>query len=332
MRKIGFVLSLAVLALAVMAGCEPAQPEANVDSGARKVAVFEGGEVTLSEVQEFAQQSGLGEVDPGSPQFEQVAQQIVPQLVDLEVAKAYAQERGITVSEEEVDREIETIKDQIHQQAQAQGQDISREEAFDQALRQAGLTEEELRRQIRENLPVQKVQERVAGDAEPSRQQVERFYEENKESQYTTPAQRCVRHILFNKDQEQRAEEVAQQLRDGDGNFADLAKEFSQDPGSAEQGGDLGCIGRGETVPNFEEAVFGAGEGEIVGPVETQFGYHVIEVTDVREESTRPLEEVEGEIRQQLASEQRAQEFTEWLQKQKERRDVKYLEGFEPAS
>jgi peptidyl-prolyl cis-trans isomerase C len=228
-----------------------------------------------------------------------------------------------------VNKEIEQLKDQVAQQAQ--GQDVGREEAFDQALQQAGITEEQLRQQIREQLPIQKVQERVAGDVGPSQEEVEQFYEQNKAAQFTTPETRCTRHILFNKDQKEKAEEVKQQLQNG-GDFAALAKEYSQDPGSAEQGGDLGCIGRGETVPNFEEAVFGAEQGEIVGPVETDFGYHVIEVTDIQEEATRPLSEVEAQIRDQLTTEAQSEEFTAWLQKQKEQRNVKYLPGYKPPA
>ena len=317
------------MALLVLAGCEAAEPVANVESGAKKVAVFEGGEVTLSEVQEFAEQSGLGELSPGSPQYEAAIAQIMPQLVQIEVAKAYAEEHGITVSEKEVDREIETIKDEIAQQAQAQGQDIGRDEAFEQALQQAGITESELREQIRENLPIQKVQERVAGDAEPSQKEVEAFYEENKTLQFTTPEQRCARHILFNKDQKEKAEEVKSQIQNG-ADFAKLAKEYSQDPGSAQQGGDLECLGKGETVSNFDEALFNAKKGEIVGPVETEFGYHLIEVTDIRPQSTQPLEEVESQIRGQLATDLQAREFSAWLQKQKEQRNVKYLPGYKP--
>lgn len=322
---------LLVLALLVALGCQPAEPTANVESGAKKVAVFEGGEVTLGEVQEFAEQSGLGELSPDSPQYEAAISQIMPQLVDIEVTKAYAEEQGITVSDQEVDREIETIKDQLAEQAQAQGQDVGREEVFDQALEQAGITEEQLREQIREQLPVQKVQERVAGDAEPSQQEVEAFYEENREAQFTTPEQRCARHILFTKDQREKAEDVKQQLEDG-ADFAELAEENSQDPGSAEQGGDLGCLGRGETVPNFEDALFGAEQGEIVGPVETQFGFHVIEVTDINEESTESLEAVEGEIRDQLSADLQAEEFASWVEEQKQERNVKYLPGYEPPA
>src|SRR5829696_2620060 len=158
-----FCVLVGVLSV-VVAGCSAAEPVANIESPSKKVAIFEGGEVTLGEVQQFAQQSGLGELSPESPQYEALIAQIMPQLVEIEIAKAYAEEQGITVSEDEVNKEIETLKDQIAQQAQAQGQNVEREEAFDQALQQAGLTEEELRQQIREQLPIQEVQERVAGD------------------------------------------------------------------------------------------------------------------------------------------------------------------------
>jgi parvulin-like peptidyl-prolyl isomerase len=252
-----------------------------------------------------------------------------PTLVDVEIAKAYAEEHGITVSESEVNEEIERIKDQIVQQAQAQGMNVGREEAFQQALEQAGITEEQLRTQIREQLPVQKVQARVASDVQASQGEVERFYEENKELQFTTPEQRCARHILFNKDQREKAEEVKGQLQNG-ADFAELAKEYSQDPGSAENGGDLGCVGKGETVPSFEKAIFNANEGEIVGPVESEFGYHVIEVTEIRAKSTQPLSEVESQIREQLSTDEQAEKFSTWVQEQREQRDVKYLPGYKP--
>jgi peptidyl-prolyl cis-trans isomerase C len=323
-----FVLLLLAAALVALS-CKPAEPVANVEPESKKVAVFEGGEVTLGEVQEFAQQSGLGELSPDDPQFEAAVQQIMPTLVEFEIASAYAEENGITVSENRVDQEIESIKDQIVEQARSQGMSVGREEAFQQALEQAGLTEGQLREQLREQLPVQKVQERVAGDAEASQQEVERFYKENKELQFTTPEQRCARHILFNKDQKEKAEEVKGQLQNG-ADFAELAKEFSQDPGSAENGGDLGCLGKGETVPAFEKAIFNADKGEIAGPVETEFGYHVIEVTDVRRKSTQPLSEVETQIREQLSTDQQAEEFAAWVQKQEEQRDVKYLPGYKP--
>ena len=328
-HRVWFVSLLLGVSLLVALGCEPAEPEANVESEAKKVATFEGGEVTQGELEEFAQQSGFGELSEDSPQYEAAVQQIMPQLVGIEIAKAYAEEQGITVSDAEVDRELAKIKEQVGQQARASGQDLSNQEAYEQALEQNGITEDQLRKDIRENLPIQEVQEKVAGDAQPSDEEVQKFYDENKAAQFTNPAQRCMRHILFNKDQKEKAEEVKEQLQDG-GDFAELAQENSQDPGSAEQGGDLGCLGKGETVPEFEEAAFGAEQGEIVGPVETECGYHLIEVTEVRPEETRSLEEIEPQIRDQLAAAQRDEEFQAWIEEQQKERDVKYLEGYKP--
>jgi peptidyl-prolyl cis-trans isomerase C len=316
--------------LLVSLGCKAAEPQANVDSQAKKIATFEGGSVTQGELDEFAQQSGFGNLSEDDPQYKAAIQQIMPQLVGIEIAKAYAEENNITASDKEVDQEIEKIKKQVGDQARSSGQDLSNQEAYEQALKQNNITEEELRDQLRDNLPVQKVQEKVAGNAEPTDEEIQKYYEQNKEAQFTTPEQRCVRHILFNKDQKQKAEDVKKQLEDG-ADFAKLAKEYSQDPGSAEKGGDLGCLGKGETVPPFEEAAFGAKEGEIIGPFKTQFGYHILEVTDTKPKQTRPLSEVEPQIRSQLASEEQSKAFSKWLEEQKKQRDVKYLEGYKPA-
>jgi peptidyl-prolyl cis-trans isomerase C len=315
----------------VSLGCDAAEPQANVDSQARKIATFEGGSVTQGELDEFAKQSGFGSLSRDDPQYKAAIQQIMPQLVGIEIAKAYASEHNITASDKEVDQEIEKIKKQVGDQARSSsGQDLSNQEAYEQALKQNNITEEELRDNIRENLPVQKVQEKVAGNAETTDEEIQKYYEQNKEAQFTTPEQRCVRHILFTKDQKQKAEDVKKQLEDG-ADFAKLAKQYSQDPGSAEKGGDLGCLGKGETVPPFEEAAFGAKEGEIVGPVKTQFGYHILEVTDTKPKQTRPLSEVEPQIKSQLASEEQSKAFSKWLDEQKKQRDVKYLEGYKPA-
>jgi len=323
-------LLLGVVSL-VSLGCDAAEPQANVDSQARKIATFEGGSVTQGELDEFAKQSGFGSLSRDAPQYKAAIQQIMPQLVGIEIAKAYASEHNITASDKEVDQEIEKIKKQVGDQARSSsGQDLSNQEAYEQALKQNNITEEELRDNIRENLPVQKVQEKVAGNAETTDEEIQKYYEQNKEAQFTTPEQRCVRHILFTKDQKQKAEDVKKQLENG-ADFAKLAKQYSQDPGSAKKGGDLGCLGKGETVPPFEEAAFGAKEGEIVGPVKTQFGYHILEVTDTKPKQTRPLSEVEPQIKSQLASEEQSKAFSKWLDEQKKQRDVKYLEGYKPA-
>lgn len=346
-KKMLAACGLAV-ALVFAVGCQPADTKANTDNAARKVAVFKGGELTEGELQSqidlFAQQSGLGEIKPGSPQYDLAVSQVMPVALQQAVVEAYARENGITVSDRDVqkavDGEIDLIRQQIAQQSGGQNPD----DAFKQALKQANLTEKQLRnnieRQLRDTGTVlaREVQERVVGNAKPSEGDVKKYYEQNKDAQFTRPETRCIRHILFSKDQKDKAEEVKQRLENGE-DFAKLAKEFSQDPGSADKGGKLGCqpgvnpqTGQPSFVESFSKAAFNADEGEIVGPVETQFGYHLIEVTDIRKESVTPLDEVAPQIRQQLAQQRQTEEFDRWIQDQIKQRDVKYLPGYGPSA
>ena len=350
---------MALLAGLLLAGCNPAPPTSEVGSGARKVVTFRGGEVTEGEVVEgverLSAQSAAStgqpapEVQPGSPEFEAAKTQVVPALLAYDVARAYARENGIRVPEQEVQAEVDAAKEQVAQQAEASGQNLGPDEAFRQALEQFGFTEESFREEVRTGLLVQKVQEEVVGDAGPSEEEVRRYYDENKELEFTTPETRCIRHILFaggaapgeettesseeaeasKEEARQNAEDVKRQLEDG-GDFAELARESSDDPGSAEQGGDLGCNPSGGFVPEFDEAAFSAEEGELVGPVETEFGYHLIEVTEIREPGETPFEEARPQIEEQLSTQQQEVEFQAWIQDQLEKRDVKYLPGYDP--
>jgi peptidyl-prolyl cis-trans isomerase D len=98
----------------------------------------------------------------------------------------------------------------------------------------------------------------------------------------------------------EKAERLAKEVRAAPARFAELAKANSEDPGSAAQGGDLGKFARGSMVKGFEDAVFAAKSGDIVGPVETEFGFHVIRVTGIDAGRTRAFDEVKGEIEQEL--------------------------------
>lgn len=340
-RRAITAVGLLAFVFLVALGCSAAPSGEEVQSQSREVVQFEGGEVTQGEVVEAVRQQagpqGGEEIGPGNEQFEAVKAQAAQQVLQLELVRAYAEENNITVSEEEVrrvvDEELELLRQQVVQQAEAQGQDP--EEAFQQALEANNLTEEQLRRNVEEQVRqndvalVRKVQEEVAGNARPTERQARDYYEQNREAQFTEQETRCIRHILFNPDQRERAEDVKQRLEDG-GSFEELAREFSQDPGSAEQGGSLGCVPQGQFVPEFDEAAFRAEGGEIVGPVETEFGFHLIEVTEIRPQSETPFEEARGDIEEQLALQNEAEGFQTWFEREAERRNVKYLPGYDP--
>ena len=135
---------------------------------------------------------------------------------------------------------------------------------------------------------------------------------------YKQPEERRASHILIlsngdvSKDKARaKAEEVLKELQKTPGKFAEFAKQHSQDPGSAQKGGDLGFFGRGMMVKPFEDAVFSQKEGEISALVESDFGFHIIKVTGLRAEKQRPLDdvraEIEGELKRQAATRQFAE-------------------------
>ncbi len=154
-----------------------------------------------------------------------------------------------------------------------------------------------------------------AQEAAPTEDKVRQEYDLF-QSNYRTPKQIKARHILFKvpegaaQGQERQIEQkllsVLAEARSGK-DFAELAKAYSQDPGSAGKGGELGWFGSGQMVEPFEQAAFALGKGGIGGPVRTQFGYHIIKVEDVHEARQRPFEEVREEIARKLTNERAAE-------------------------
>jgi peptidyl-prolyl cis-trans isomerase D len=148
-------------------------------------------------------------------------------------------------------------------------------------------------------------QNRVAQEVAPSDAELQAFYRQN-EAEFSTEEQVQARHILLRTGGDRTADQARQELEAAKArlaageDFAALVRELSEEPGAGERGGDLGWFGRGAMVPEFEQAAFGAEVGEIVGPIETPFGVHILEVTGRREGGVRPFAEVRPEIVQRL--------------------------------
>jgi peptidyl-prolyl cis-trans isomerase D len=151
--------------------------------------------------------------------------------------------------------------------------------------------------------------------------EVKKQYDANVK-QYTKAEQRQASHILIavkpdateadKAAAKQKAETLAAQARKAPGKFAELAKQNSQDPGSAGQGGDLGTFARdGSMVKPFEDAVFSGKQGDIVGPVQTDFGWHIIRITGITPGHTQSFDEAKGTIEQDLKRQKATQKFVE---------------------
>lgn len=145
------------------------------------------------------------------------------------------------------------------------------------------------------------------------------FYEANKE-QFTTQATVSARHILT--DEEEACKKAAAEIAAGEKTFEEAAKAYSTCPSSA-QGGDLGPFGRGQMVGEFEQAAFDGELNTVIGPVKTQFGYHLIYVYDKTEEGVRPYEEVEAQVDQMALTKKQQDAFEAVTSELAKKYDVK---------
>ena len=147
--------------------------------------------------------------------------------------------------------------------------------------------------------------------------EIQQYYNQN-QSQYQVPEEVKVRHILISVPQnataaqdaaaKAKAQKILDQVKQDNGkNFAELAKKYSDDPGSAAQGGELGWIKKGVTVPAFQQAAFSQAAGQISGLVRTQFGYHIIQTEAKQAAHLKPLSDVKAEILSTLTQDKTAQ-------------------------
>lgn len=155
-------------------------------------------------------------------------------------------------------------------------------------------------------------------DAAVTEEEVKAYYEKN-QAQFKKPATVSAKHILT--DSEEKCNEILESITKEEKTFEDAAKEFSTCP-SKERGGDLGEFGRGQMVKEFEDAAFAAEIGHVVGPVKTQFGYHLIKVEKKNEASTAVFEEVKAAITNNLTQQKKNEAYNAKVEELK----GKYLE------
>ena len=266
----------------------------------------------------------------GTPEYVSVQNQYVKFLVQLEQYEQEAEELGVEVTEKDVDAEIQKlIKDNFG----------GKRANFEKALKDQGYTEADLRDTYRASVLAQKLFDAVTKDVAVPEAEILDYYRQNRAS-YGTPESRDVRHILISEKKQGGAEvdfekskteadRVLAELRSG-GDFAALARENSDDPGSKADGGKL-TISRGQTVPEFDKTSFDLDVGTISEPVKTTYGYHIIEaLSPVRKATSQPLDEVRPSIKASLLQEKKTDVMTKWLDELDGRYDVSYAQGFAP--
>ncbi len=293
------LLLAAVVVLAVLLGLGmqqgTAEPSDIVESDGNVVATVNGEAVLKDELFEILYAQG------GSEALEQL---IARKLIAQEAANV-----GITVTEEELEQEIESIIDESFQGSR---------EDYLSILDFYGISEEAFREDARLNLLVRKL---ALTEIDPTDEELVQFFEDRQElfaEQETVEA----RHILVETEVE--ADQIAELLRDG-GSFAELAAEHSLDQSNKDNAGYLGFFGRGDMVAEFEEAVFNMEIGEISSPVQTTFGFHIIELLDRTEAAQVDYEDVSDAVFDALVDERVPQVINDLVQKLYEESEIEYL-------
>jgi peptidyl-prolyl cis-trans isomerase C len=229
---------------------------------------------------------------PGA--LKQVAQAALDQLTSAEL-----------LYQEGAKLEIKDLEQQVAQQIARSRAKYPSAAAFEQALKVTGLTLEEMTRSARKNIVInQFVEQRFAAQATVAEGEAERFFQENRQKYFTRGEGVRASHILIKTDQktsaplklqaQEKASALLKRIQGGE-DFAALAKAESSCP-SAAQGGDLGSFGHGQMVPPFEKAAFALQPGEISEVVKTQFGYHIIKLTERHDAAAQSFEEVKEKI------------------------------------
>lgn len=189
----------------------------------------------------------------------------------------------------------------------AEAQNMQEEEAFRSLL-------EEAKRGLLQRYALGKLFQQI----QVSDEDLKAYYEENKE-QFKKEAKVSAKHILV--DNLELAEKILAEIKDGKA-FEEAAGQYSSCPSKA-RGGDLGPFGKGQMVKEFEEAAFALERNAISSPVKTQFGYHLIKVDDILEESVATFEEVKEEIRARLYQEKQKAAYDKKLEELREVYPVK---------
>lgn len=309
-------------------GTKPAEKKDQAIQPETVVAKVDGEEIMFADLQQRLQ-AVMGNIPPNIPP--EVIQQQIPKImtealngimVERLVEKA-VEDEDITVSSEEVDEQLEQIRTQI-----PEGQDL------EELLASQNTTLETLKERIESELAANKlIEQNVEFEDDVTEEEIKEFYENNPQ-QFVKPELVAASHILigFEEDDDDAAKEAKldkiKELRAKiiaeDITFEEAALDNSTCP-SAQQGGSLGSFKRGQMVPAFEEVAFTQELGELSEPVETEFGYHIIKVSERSEEQTMPLEEVSENIENYLVQSARQQKVQEYISSLREDADVEVL-------
>ena len=239
------------------------------------------------------------EVENGVKFKDTFKNRVLKGMIDVEAVCEEAKKDGLTPSEEEIDKAFDELNKNLYAN-----------ENYKKILEDLKISDTCIKSQVEKTLTIQKYTENFDKNLKISDEEMKKYYEEHKADYYKDEVKAS--HILIStvddngkelseakkKEAKKKAEEVLKKAKSGE-EFSELAKEYSDDSGSAANGGDLGYFTKGQMVQPFEEAAFSLKSGEISGLVESEYGYHIIKVYD-KIDKQLTFDEVKDEIKKTL--------------------------------
>lgn len=315
MRKIGIIVLLMCFALSTESLGASSRFAAKVNGVFIKSSSVDAALINYVENKELLG-AGVSEQDKA-----QLRKSILDQLIAAELLYQESKKSGISVGSSDIEEEFERIK-----------MGFGDEKTFKEVLEARGITEEDLKEDVRKGIYINSfLDKQIYEDFTITEEQKKEEYEKNKNKLRSAEEIRAS-HILIraNRDagpaEKKEAKDKIDLLRRkalAGEDFAKLARENSED-GSASTGGDLGFFKRGDMIKSFEDVAFSLKEGDISEVIQTDFGYHIIKLTDRRPERIFTYEEVERDIEAFLTEQRKAKMVNDFIVGLKQNADITY--------
>lgn len=266
------------------------------------------GTVTKAEfLHELAQAAAAEKITPvpkpGDQKYDELKEKALGELFDGVWIMGQAEEMGISVTDEEVAKELEKLKKQA----------FKTEKQYQEFLKEAHYTQADVERRVKVQIISTQIQEQIGEEESvPSSSEIKNYYEAAKNSQYTQEEKRTARALTF-KDKGKAEEAKAELEKDDSSKSWEKVAAKSTNPSAKSSGGLITDTAKGTAPEPLHEALFAAPQGEVEGPLKTTTGYEVYEVEKITPEKVQSLDEVKSQISTQLAEQSKQQVFAAFV-------------------